>query len=106
MSMTEQGHAARAAEVTKPRLVFFYDPRDGRSRRTEAFLAQVLQHRHNHDTFVLTSVDVVARPDLAERFRVTSSPTVLVISDRAVRARLEQPKGVHQLEEALRPWLR
>lgn len=106
MSTAEERHGTRADQATKPRLVFFYDPRDGRSRRTEAFLAQVLQHRHNHDTFVLTPVDIVARRDLAERFHITSSPTVLVISDRAVRVRLEQPKGVQQLEKALQPWLR
>jgi len=90
----------------RPRLVFFHSPSSGRCRRTEAFLAQVLQRRHNHDTFELVRVSVDRRPDLAERFEVDEVPTVVVIEDRRVRRRLASPRGPRALEEALRPWLR
>jgi hypothetical protein len=44
--------------VSAPQLVFFYSPRSGQSRRADGFLAQVLQRRHNHETFTLVRVDV------------------------------------------------
>jgi thioredoxin-like negative regulator of GroEL len=90
----------------KPRLLFFYSPTSGRSRRVEGFIAQVLQRRHNHDTFDLTRVSVDSRPDLAERFRVDTVPTILVVDGRKVRGRIIGPRGCRDLEAALRPWLR
>jgi hypothetical protein len=33
------------------------------------YIAQVVQHRHNHETFDLVKVCVHSRPDLAEKFR-------------------------------------
>jgi thioredoxin-like negative regulator of GroEL len=87
-------------------LAFFYSPRSGRSRRTEGFLAQVLQHRKNHDTFRLLRVDVDERPDLAGRFRIAAIPTLLVIVDNRVCGRLSQPTGVRPITKLLSPWLR
>jgi hypothetical protein len=49
---------ALAGGPPKPSLLFFFDARSGRSRRVEGFLAQVLQHRRNHDTFHLYRIDV------------------------------------------------
>ena len=46
-----------ARKAKKPQLVFFYSKASGRCRRVEAFLAQVLQARRNHDTFVLHRVE-------------------------------------------------
>jgi hypothetical protein len=90
----------------RPLLLFFESPQSGRCRRVEGFLAQVLQRRHNHDTFKLVRVDVGERPDLAERFRVDGVPAVLVVADRRIRLRLVAPRGCRQLEQALGPWLR
>jgi len=90
----------------QPLLLFFESAQSGRCRRVEGFLAQVLQRRHNHDTFKLVRVDVGERPDLAERFRVDAVPAVLVLADKRVRLRLIAPRGCRQLEEALSPWLR
>ena len=78
----------------------------GKCRRTEAFLAQVLQRRRNHDTFELIRVPVDRRPDLAERFLVEQVPTIVVVEDRKVRKRIVAPTGSRQLEAALAPWLR
>jgi hypothetical protein len=33
-------------------------------------------------------------------------PTIFVVEARRVRARIVQPKGRRELEEALQPWLR
>jgi thioredoxin 1 len=92
--------------VSLPQLVFFYSPRSGQSRRAEGYLAQVLQRRHNHETFSLVRVDVDAHPNLAERFKVTSTPTLLVVADGSVRARLSELHGCREITKVLQPWLR
>jgi thioredoxin-like negative regulator of GroEL len=89
----------------KPGLVFFYSSRSGSCRRTEGFLAQVLQRRRNHGTFRLYRVEQEARPDLIERFRVERMPTIVVVEGKAVRARLEVPRGCRDIERFLAPWL-
>lgn len=93
------------AEV-RPRLVFFHSAKSGRCRRTEGFLAQVLQRRRNHETFDLVRVSVDDRPDLAERFRIEKVPTIVVVDARRARGRIVVPSGCRELEEFLRPWLR
>jgi thioredoxin-like negative regulator of GroEL len=90
----------------RPRLILFYSPVSGRCRRTEAFIAQVLQRRKNHDTFDLVRVAVDARPDLAERFLIKEIPTIVVVEDRKVRKRIVSPSGSRELETALAHWLR
>jgi thioredoxin-like negative regulator of GroEL len=72
----------------------------------EGYLAQVLQRRQNHGTFVLQPVDVNEQPDLAQHFRIEKVPTLLVVADRRVQDRLVQPRGCRQIEAMLTPWLR
>ena len=64
-------------ERETPRLLFFHDKRSGPSRRADGFLAQVLQRGHNHQTFLIHRVEVGQRPDLAQRFKVAATPTLL-----------------------------
>jgi thioredoxin-like negative regulator of GroEL len=90
----------------KPRLVFFHSEVSGACRRADAFLAQVLQRRRNHETFALHRVATEERPDLVERFGITALPTLVVVEERAVRARLERPRGCRDIERFLAPWLR
>jgi len=97
---------APEAQRARPLLLFFVSSQSGRCRRVEGFLAQVLQRRHNHETFKLVRVDVGGRPELAQRFRVERVPAVLVVDDKRVKLRLVAPRGCRELEEALRPWLR
>lgn len=93
-------------ERRKPMLLLFYSETSGRSRRVEGFLAQVLQHRRNHDTFELVRISVERRPDLAERFNVSVTPAVLVVAERKVQRRILSPRGCRELETELHPWLR
>jgi thioredoxin-like negative regulator of GroEL len=90
----------------RPRLVFFYSKLSGRCRRVEGFIAQVLQRRRNHGTFIVHRVDAAERPDLLERFRVERLPALVVVTDRRVQARLEQPRGCRDIEALLTPWLK
>lgn len=96
----------RAVQVSAPRLLFFSSAVSGRGRRTEGYLAQVLQHRHNHVTFDVRHITVEDRPDLASRFRISKIPTLLVIVDDKVAARIIQPRGARELEQKLHEWLR
>jgi thioredoxin-like negative regulator of GroEL len=92
--------------ATKPRLVFFTSAVSGQCRRTEGYLAQVLQRRRNHGTFRVVTVRADERPDLVERFGIAELPTLVVVDDKVERARLERPRGCKQIEELLTPWLR
>src|SRR5690242_6478941 len=89
----------------KPGLVFFHSGLSGACRRTEGFLAQVLQRRKNHETFRLYRVAQEERPDLVERFGVTLMPTLVVLEENTVQARLERPRGCREIEAFLAPWL-
>jgi thioredoxin-like negative regulator of GroEL len=89
----------------RPRLVLFYSPRSGKSRRVDGYLAQVLQRRRNHATFAIVRIDADERPDLAARFEITKIPTLLVIDGNRIRARLSEPRGCADISELLRPWL-
>ena len=90
---------------SKPGLVFFHSSVSGHCRRVEGFLAQVLQRRKNHDTFRIYRVDDQERPDLVERFSVLNLPTLVVVEDKQVQARLERPRGCREIESFLAPWL-
>jgi thioredoxin-like negative regulator of GroEL len=104
-SPLEQTGAVEQAAQARPRLVFFHSKLDGRSRRVESYIAQVLQRRGNHRTFALRQVDVDERPDLAGRFRIEEVPTLLVVAENRVQGRLTLPKGCRDIEAMLKPWL-
>ena len=92
-------------ESAKPQLLFFYSRTSGSSRRAEGFLAQVLQRRGNHHSFRLRRIDVERHADLVERFRIEAVPALVVVADRAVRARLASPRGCAEIRDTLAPWL-
>lgn len=89
-----------------PRLVFFHSSLSGRCRRVEGFLAQVLQRRHNHETFKLYRVDREEHPELLERFAVPDVPTLAVVEGKTVHSRLVVPRNCRDIERFLAPWLR
>jgi thioredoxin-like negative regulator of GroEL len=107
LSATLPDPASRTAQraTAKPMLVFVHSELSGRCRRAEGYLAQVLQRRRNHETFRLHRLDAEARPDLAERFRITTLPTLLIVEDKVVRGRLEDPRGCRDIAAFLEPWL-
>jgi thioredoxin-like negative regulator of GroEL len=88
-----------------PRLVFFYSGLSGHCRRVEGFLAQVLQRRRNHGTFTLVRVAEEEHPDVLERFKIAATPTLVVVENKTVTARLERPRGCREIEGFLAPWL-
>lgn len=111
MSTLDQERAAgqtnsdEGAVESPPQLLFFYSATSGSSRRTEGFLAQVLQRRRNHHSFRIRRIEVEKRPDLVERFQVKAIPALVVVADKRVRARLSEPRGCAEISQTLSPWL-
>lgn len=97
--------ATPALESPQLRLVFFHSSLSGHCRRVEGFLAQVLQRRRNHDTFKVVHVAEEEHPEVLERFRVQSVPTLVVVQGKSVAGRLERPRGCRDIEGFLAPWL-
>jgi thioredoxin-like negative regulator of GroEL len=93
------------SSASRPRLIFFTSSLSGQCRRVEGFLAQVLQRRRNHRTFRVLVVEEEEHPELVERFGVDGFPTLVVVEDHIVRARLDRPRGCREIERLLSPWL-
>jgi thioredoxin-like negative regulator of GroEL len=98
--------AAPTQGQERPILIFFTSDTNGRCRRAEGFLAQVLQRRHNHETFALRFVEEGDHPELIDRFQVETTPTLMVVADKVVRGRLVEPRGCEEIQAFLAPWLR
>jgi len=90
----------------KPGLVYFHSSRSGKCRRIEGYIAQVLQHRRNHETFRYYAVAQEERPDLLEKFGIELKPTIVVLERQSIAARLESPRGSKEIERFLQPWLK
>lgn len=88
-----------------PLLLLFTAHTSGPSRRVEGYIAHILQRRHNHHTFRMRTVPRELRPDLFERFHVTDVPSVLVIDEGRVRARIDGYAKPPEIEHTLEPWL-
>jgi hypothetical protein len=65
-----------------------------------------LQRRHNHETFSLRFVEQAEHPELIERFKVETTPTLMVVADKIVRGKLVAPRGCEEIQAFLAPWLR
>jgi hypothetical protein len=87
-------------------LLFFYAAGDGKARRIEGYLAQVLQRRRNHETFVIHRIEMTERPDLVKRFKIAEAPALVVVNDKQIRGRLERPRNAVEIQSLLSPWLR
>jgi thioredoxin 1 len=89
----------------RPTLAFFFTPTSGPARRVEALIAQVLQRRQKHRVFALRRINCHEQPELAERFGVTTIPTLVVVENRRIQGRIEGRFTCGQIERLLEPWL-
>lgn len=86
-------------DAAQPLLVFFTAGSSGPARRMESLLAHVARReRHRLRT---TSVDVEKRPDLAQRFDVGTIPTLVLVKEKRVVAKLEGRASAPAIEEML-----
>jgi thioredoxin-like negative regulator of GroEL len=87
----------------RPLLVFFSSPRSGPARRMESLLAHL--GRKERARLRVTRVDVEDRPELAERFKVDTVPTLVLVKDKRVVVRLEGRASAPSIEKAIAPHL-
>jgi thioredoxin-like negative regulator of GroEL len=86
-------------DAERPLLVFFWSERSGPARRMESLLAHLA--RKERHRLRIRRVDVDDNPGLAERFRVETVPTlVLVVGKRAV-GRLDGRASAPRIEALL-----
>ena len=87
------------ANETKPLLVFFSSQRSGPARRMESLLAHLA--RKERRRLLVRSVDVEASPELVERFKIETVPTLLLVKDKRVVARLAGRASAPKIERML-----
>jgi thioredoxin-like negative regulator of GroEL len=91
------GRSEAAGHRRRNLLVFFSALHSGPARRMESLLAH-LARKERHRLSV-TRVDVDEKPELAERFKVGSVPTLILIKGRRAVARLEGKARAAEIEE-------
>jgi len=84
-------------------LVFFTSERSGPARRMESLLAHLA--RKERAQMRVLRVDVDRQPEVAERFRVDSVPTLVLVKGKRVVARLEGRVSQPRIESMLAPHL-
>jgi thioredoxin-like negative regulator of GroEL len=91
------GRSEAAGHKRRNLLVFFSAWHSGPARRMESLLAH-LARKERHRLSV-TRVDVDEKPELAERFKVGSVPTLILIKGKRAVARLEGKARAAEIEE-------
>jgi thioredoxin-like negative regulator of GroEL len=87
----------------RPLLVFFANTRSGPARRMESLLAHLA--RKERARLRVARVDVDERPDLAERFRVSEVPTLVLVKGKKAVARIDGRTSAPRIERMLEPYL-
>jgi thioredoxin-like negative regulator of GroEL len=83
----------------RPLLVFFGAAHSGPARRMESLVAHVA--RKERTRLRVTEIDVDEQPELAERFHVTTVPTLALVKDKRVVGRLEGRVSAPRIEQLL-----
>ena len=87
----------------RPLLVFFCSPRSGPARRMESLLAHLT--RKERSRLRVMRVDVDEQPELAERFKVSVVPTLVLVKGKRVVDRLDGRASAPKIESMLEPHL-
>ena len=84
-------------------LVFFSQRQDGASRRMESLVAWVKVTQKKN--LRVLEIDADRNPHLTRRLRVTTIPSLVLLQDGAVVARLEGRATGRQIEALIRPYV-
>ena len=87
----------------QPLLVFFSSQRSGPARRMESLLAHV--SRKERERLRVMCVDIDEEPGIAERFRVTAVPTLVLVKGKRVVERIDGRASAPKIEAMLEPHL-
>jgi thioredoxin-like negative regulator of GroEL len=88
---------------SRPLLVFFGAAHSGPARRMESLVAHLA--RKERTRLRVTHVDVNEQPELAERFRVETVPTLALVKEKRVVERLEGRVSAPRIERMIEPHL-
>ena len=83
----------------RPVLVFFTSERSGPARRMESLLAHLA--RKERQRLRIARVDVDVHADLAEKFKVTVVPTLVLVKHKRAVDRLEGRVSAPKIERML-----
>ena len=83
----------------KPLLVFFTSERSGPARRMESLLAHLA--RKERTRVRIMRVEVEEQPELAEKFRVTDVPTLVLVKRKQVVDRIDGRASAPKIEAML-----
>ena len=87
----------------RPLLVFFTSERSGPARRMESLLAHLA--RKERARLRTARVDIDEKPELADRFKVDSVPTLVLVKGNRTVARIEGRASAPRIEQMLEPHL-
>jgi thioredoxin-like negative regulator of GroEL len=87
----------------RPLLVFFGASHSGPARRMESLMAHLA--RKERARLRVTSIDIHDQPELAERFRVETVPTIALVKEKRVVERIEGRASAPKIERMLEPHL-
>jgi thioredoxin-like negative regulator of GroEL len=90
-------------DETRPLLVFFTSERSGPARRMESLLAHLA--RKERTRLRTARVDIDDQPEVADRFRVESVPTLVLVKANRTVARIEGRASAPRIEQMLEPHL-
>jgi thioredoxin-like negative regulator of GroEL len=91
------------AKDSRPLLIFFGASHSGPARRMESLMAHLA--RKERSRLRVTAVDVDQQPELAERFRVSTVPTLALVKGKRVVDRIEGRASAPRIERMLEPHL-
>jgi len=83
----------------RPLLIFFGAAHSGPARRMESLVAHLA--RKERARLRVTEVDIDKQPELAERFGITTVPTLALVKDGRVVGRLEGRVSAPRIEALL-----
>ena len=84
-------------------LVFFFSSTCGHSRRMDSLVDHFM--RLHRGELKLAKVELAARPDLAQRFRVSDAPTLIMLDNLLEVARLEGRNTLPAIKAMMEPHL-
>ena len=87
----------------RPLLVFFCSARSGPARRMESLLAHLT--RKERSRLRVMRVDVDEQPELAQRFKVSVVPTLVLVKGKRVVDRLDGRASAPKIDSMLEPHL-
>jgi len=86
-----------------PLLVFFTSNRSGPARRMESLLAHIA--RKKREQLRVRRVDVDRHPEIAERFQIGEVPSLALVMEKKIVARLDGRATAPRIESMLQSHL-